>query len=398
MTNVNSNILFIASLHSISPESYGHLAQPVSHLARIAANRLLIVLVSPQFHSGGGDNTNQDADVRDGNGACHSEDSTTRMRFEQVNQEADKGDKEKDAISDLEESPIHWRAIQRLLTFVYVQASKIASEQNNILLQIDVLLKSPNELRALELPFTPAHPTGSGVNVTQPPLQGEEPEFEVMYRLNGDDLELSRALARIPQRTLSNVTPAAIQNSDGPPRRDISSQEQSNTSRQGASSRFPVIALGGTFDHLHAGHKILLSVAAWLASRKLIAGVTDTSLLGSKTHPELLESLDVRISRTREFLTLFKPSLEYDVVPIKDVYGPTGWDADIQALVVSRETLGGAKSIATHRAAHNLPPLQTFVIDVISHLDENIVLEDAADLRKAKMSSTAIREWIAARR
>ena len=37
---------------------------------------------------------------------------------------------------------------------------------------------------------------------------------------------------------------------------------------------FPVVALGGTFDHLHAGHKILLSMAASLASRKLIVGVT----------------------------------------------------------------------------------------------------------------------------
>lgn len=36
----------------------------------------------------------------------------------------------------------------------------------------------------------------------------------------------------------------------------------------------PVVALGGTFDHLHAGHKILLSMGAWIASEKLIVGVT----------------------------------------------------------------------------------------------------------------------------
>ena len=39
-------------------------------------------------------------------------------------------------------------------------------------------------------------------------------------------------------------------------------------------SRHPVVALGGTFDHLHAGHKILLSMAAWIAERKIIVGVT----------------------------------------------------------------------------------------------------------------------------
>lgn len=39
-------------------------------------------------------------------------------------------------------------------------------------------------------------------------------------------------------------------------------------------SFYPVVALGGTFDHLHAGHKILLSMAAWIAGDKIIIGVT----------------------------------------------------------------------------------------------------------------------------
>ena len=39
-------------------------------------------------------------------------------------------------------------------------------------------------------------------------------------------------------------------------------------------THFPVVALGGTFDHLHAGHKILLSMAAWIARDTLIVGVT----------------------------------------------------------------------------------------------------------------------------
>lgn len=39
-------------------------------------------------------------------------------------------------------------------------------------------------------------------------------------------------------------------------------------------SCYPVTALGGTFDHLHAGHKILLSMGAHITSQKLIVGVT----------------------------------------------------------------------------------------------------------------------------
>lgn len=37
---------------------------------------------------------------------------------------------------------------------------------------------------------------------------------------------------------------------------------------------FLVVSLGGTFDHLHAGHKILLSMGAWIAQNKVIVGVT----------------------------------------------------------------------------------------------------------------------------
>ncbi|KIP12272.1 hypothetical protein PHLGIDRAFT_62214, partial [Phlebiopsis gigantea 11061_1 CR5-6] len=159
-------------------------------------------------------------------------------------------------------------------------------------------------------------------------------------------------------------------------------------------SLFPVTALGGTFDHLHAGHKILLSMAAWITATKLIVGMTDDSLLQRKANKHVIEPLHARMARTRAFLALFKPSLALDLVPLTDVAGPTGWDPDIQALVVSKETLGGAAAIEKIRREKGFPPLRTFVIDVISPSDFNLATDDADALRKAKMSSTAIREWI----
>ncbi len=44
----------------------------------------------------------------------------------------------------------------------------------------------------------------------------------------------------------------------------------------------------------------------------------------------------------RRFLEIFKPDLVYQIVPLEDVAGPTGEDPNIQALVVSKETLSGA--------------------------------------------------------
>jgi phosphopantetheine adenylyltransferase len=118
----------------------------------------------------------------------------------------------------------------------------------------------------------------------------------------------------------------------------------------------------------------------------------------------------VRMEKTRSFLQLFRPDLEYEIVPLRDVYGPTGWDPNIQALVVSMETLPGAASSGyldgflesftdTHtvdnkRSAESLPPLRTFVIDVISSESEKLDHEDMEMLKQTKLSSTFIREWI----
>lgn len=62
-----------------------------------------------------------------------------------------------------------------------------------------------------------------------------------------------------------------------------------------AKPSFPVVALGGTFDHLHAGHKILLSMAAWIARKKVIIGVT-----GRFSHPKAHLSL-ILTNLRREF-------------------------------------------------------------------------------------------------
>ncbi|KAF7305048.1 CTP-transf-like domain-containing protein [Mycena kentingensis (nom. inval.)] len=249
----------------------------------------------------------------------------------------------------------HWQSIQELLTFVYVQATRVAQDMNRILLQIDVLLHTPTDT----LPHSISNP-------------------DLVFRVEGDTLELPPVLSAIPQQQLPRGAPLPASAPFSPT----------------CTPRLPVVALGGTFDHLHAGHKILLSMGAFLASEKLIVGVTDDALLTRKAHAEVLESLPTRIAAVRTFLTAFKPGLVYDIVPINDVYGPTGWDPNIQALVVSKETASGAASIASHRAEHALPALETFTIDVISATETSISDDNADFMKQAKMSSTYIREWI----
>ncbi|CDR48233.1 hypothetical protein NBRC10512_007101 [Rhodotorula toruloides] len=161
-------------------------------------------------------------------------------------------------------------------------------------------------------------------------------------------------------------------------------------------------AMGGTFDHLHMGHKLLLSMACSITSQKLIVGVSDDALLKNKKHRDLLEPLDVRIRNVESFVALIRPEIQCECVPLQDVYGPTANDPSIQALVVSDETKAGGDTINKLRTSRSLPPLDVWCISLVAHdaqggsttsQEEKVAVEVAS-----KMGSTGIREWLARKR
>lgn len=62
--------------------------------------------------------------------------------------------------------------------------------------------------------------------------------------------------------------------------------------------------------------------------------------------------------------------------------------------VISEYHLTHVLVVAKHRQEKELPPLDCFVIDVISMTAANLEFENLDLLRQAKISSTFIREWI----
>ena len=106
----------------------------------------------------------------------------------------------------------------------------------------------------------------------------------------------------------------------------------------------------------------------------------------------MLESISVRTENVRKFLTLIARNLELELVPIYDVYGPTAYDPEISALVISEETRSGATSIAELRKKRGLQELDVFVIDVIGDKVRKVRMETMAE---EKMSSTKIRQRLA---
>ena len=153
-----------------------------------------------------------------------------------------------------------------------------------------------------------------------------------------------------------------------------------------------VVAFGGTFDHLHDGHKILLTVAASLARKKIIIGITGPKLLTNKKYSVELESYSERQAETLKFLKkVLKDSTCFEVYQINDVSGPTGFIRDINVLVLSEESTNGGYFINKLRNDLKLPQLQIVAIEVI---EDSSLLEKGKDNWASKTSSTTIRKYL----
>lgn len=189
------------------------------------------------------------------------------------------------------------------------------------------------------------------------------------------------------------------------------------------------VCLGGTFDYLHPGHKLLLTAGALLLDVptpmsgppcEYVIGITGDELLKNKKFAEYVQPWDERARSVLNFLASIldlsrdgweekigpeieekdgdfqaafrNESIIVQCVRIHNAFGPTIERDDITSLVVSAETRSGGRAVNDKRAALGWLPLETFEVDVLSADEAVAEMAAAAGESAAGPEATAVAE------
>lgn len=169
---------------------------------------------------------------------------------------------------------------------------------------------------------------------------------------------------------------------------DASSSSSSSSSydfeRDGEMVR---VSVGGTFDRLHAGHRLLLAAAARTVAPggTLYVGVTSPELLANKKHSHLVEPYETRAESARAFLRQCLPperSVDVRIGPLDASPPLAATIRDMNGLVISRETISGAEALNDVRATAGFDPLAFVVVDLVgADSSSSAVKLSSTDLR-----------------
>jgi pantetheine-phosphate adenylyltransferase len=132
-----------------------------------------------------------------------------------------------------------------------------------------------------------------------------------------------------------------------------------------ASARpYELVALGGTFDIFHAGHRQLLSEAFKLGDVVLI-GVTSDRLVSTLRKKHRVRSYSSRVRDLNRFLKIRRWSSRARISKLREPYGPAVKRKNLQALIVTKATLTSGRRLNRLRRQNGLAEVNLRVVDLL---------------------------------
>jgi cytidyltransferase-like protein len=119
--------------------------------------------------------------------------------------------------------------------------------------------------------------------------------------------------------------------------------------------KYSAVICGGTFEHLHEGHKNFLKFAFSISEKVYVTLTSDKYTRMYKPH--VASFLD-REHGVKKFLEQEQVLERAEIIPIHDIYGiALNKKLDIEALVVTEETVRGAEKVNDKRKSLGMKPL-----------------------------------------
>lgn len=135
--------------------------------------------------------------------------------------------------------------------------------------------------------------------------------------------------------------------------------------------KFKHLVIGGTFDRLHKGHHSLLR-EGFSKGEKVTIGVTSDKFAKERSK-ENIQKYEDRLKAIEDFLTLENYLERAAFLNLNDVFGSTLDDTSIDSIIVTKDTLAGAKQINEERRKRGLKELSLIRSPLISGEKKRVI-------------------------
>jgi pantetheine-phosphate adenylyltransferase len=134
--------------------------------------------------------------------------------------------------------------------------------------------------------------------------------------------------------------------------------------KKGMEKKFKTVAVGGTFDEFHKGHRALL-MKAFDVGEQVLIGLCSDEFVKKLDKPHPTAPYAKRLEELKAFLREHGFLERAKIILLNDVYGVTLSKGCVEALVVSMETELTALKINDKRKELGLHPLHITIIEMV---------------------------------